>query len=38
MYGVEFTPNAESDLGRLDAPIAQCVLARLRWLAKNLMR
>ena len=31
MYGMEFTSNAESDLSRLDAPIAQRVLKRLRW-------
>ena len=35
MYEVEFTSNAESDLSRLDAPIAQRVLTRLRWLAEN---
>ena len=35
MYEVEFTSNVESDLGRLDAPIAQRVLTRLRWLAEN---
>jgi len=36
MYRVDFTPDAESDLARLDAPIAaQRVLRRLRWLAEN---
>ena len=35
MYDVEFTANAESDLGRLDAPIAHRVLTRLRWLTEN---
>jgi mRNA interferase RelE/StbE len=35
MYQVDFTPDAESDLARLDAPIAQRVLKRLQWLAKN---
>ncbi len=35
MYEVEFTANAESDLDRLGAPIAQRVLTRLRWLAEN---
>ncbi len=35
MYQVDFTPGAESDLSRLDAPIAQRVLKRLRWLAEN---
>ena len=35
MYELEFTSNAESDLGHLDAPIAQRVLKRLRWLAEN---
>jgi len=36
MYQVDFTPGAESDLSRLDVPIAQRVLKRLRWLAENL--
>lgn len=35
MYQADFTPDAESDLSRLDAPIAQRVLKRLRWLAEN---
>ncbi len=35
MYGVEFTSNAETDLARLDAPVAQRVLKKLRWLAEN---
>ena len=35
MYNVEFTPDAESDLGRLDKSIAQRVLEKLRWLAEN---
>lgn len=35
MYEVEFTPDAEADLARLDAPAAQRVLKRLRWLAEN---
>ena len=34
-YDVEFTPNAESDLSRLDASVAQRVLNRLRWLSEN---
>lgn len=34
-YQVDFTPDAESDLSRLDAPIAQRVLKRLRWLAAH---
>ena len=36
MYHVEFTPNAEADLARLEASVAQRVLNRLRWLAENL--
>ena len=36
MYHVDFAPDAEADLGRLDAPVAQRVLKKLRWLAKNL--
>lgn len=35
MYRVEFTAGAETDLARLDKPIAQRVLKRLRWLAEN---
>ena len=35
MYELEFTSNAESDLSRLGAPMAQRVLTRLRWLAEN---
>ena len=35
MYAVDFTPTAESDLARLDAPFAQRVLKRLRWLSEN---
>ncbi|MBM3334691.1 type II toxin-antitoxin system RelE/ParE family toxin [Candidatus Sumerlaeota bacterium] len=30
-----FTDGAEADLARLDKPIAQRVLKRLRWLAEN---
>ncbi len=35
MYKVGFTPNADDDLTHLDAPIAQRVLKKLRWLAEN---
>lgn len=35
MYHVEFAPNAEADVARLSAPIAQQVLKRLVWLAEN---
>ena len=35
MYQVDFTPGAEMDLARLDKPIAQRVLRKLRWLAEN---
>ncbi|WP_041334214.1 type II toxin-antitoxin system RelE family toxin [Roseiflexus sp. RS-1] len=36
MAQVEFTESAQSDLARLDKPIAQRVLKKLRWLAENL--
>ena len=36
MYQVVFTPDAEADLARLDTPVAQRVLKKLRWLAQNL--
>ena len=35
MYHVAFTPDAETDLARLDKSIAQRVLKKLRWLAEN---
>ena len=35
MYQVDFTSNAEADLARLDVPVVQRVLKRLRWLAEN---
>ena len=35
MYNVVFTPNAEADLGRLNARNVQRVLKKLRWLAEN---
>ena len=35
-YDVEFTSNAKSDLGRLDAKITRRVLEKLDWLADNL--
>jgi len=35
MVQVEFTEAAQSDLARLDKPIAQRVLKKLRWLAEN---
>jgi len=35
MYHVNFTPNAETDLSRLDKSIAQQVLKKLRWWAEN---
>lgn len=38
MYEVNFTSHADSDLRRLDAPIAQRLLTRLRWLAENFDR
>ncbi len=36
MAQVEFTESAQSDLARLDKPVAQRVLKKLRWLAENL--
>jgi len=35
MFQVEFTEVAQSDLARLDKPMAQRVLKKLRWLAEN---
>ncbi len=35
MYEVEFTSQGSEDLGRLDRPVAQRVLNRIRWLAEN---
>jgi len=35
MFQVEFTAGAQSDLARLDKPMAQRVLKKLRWLAEN---
>jgi mRNA interferase RelE/StbE len=35
MYQVEFLPQAINDLQRLDPPIAQRVVNKLRWLAEN---
>ena len=32
---MNFTSNAEADLARLDVPVVQRVLKRLRWLAEN---
>jgi len=36
MYQVGFTPDANADLARLDPPVAQRILTKLRWLADNL--
>jgi mRNA interferase RelE/StbE len=35
MFQVEFTVAAQTDLARLDKPMAQRVLKKLRWLAEN---
>lgn len=35
MFQVVFTAGAEADLARLDKPVAQRVLKKLRWLAEN---
>lgn len=34
-YHVEFTPEAERDLSRLDREVAQRVVNRIRWLAQH---
>jgi mRNA interferase RelE/StbE len=35
MYQVQFLPEATEALGRLDKPVAQRLLKKLRWLAEN---
>ncbi len=35
MYNIGFTSDGDADLARLDTPIAQRVLRKLRWLAEN---
>lgn len=35
MYHVQFTPTATDDLSRLNKPIAQRILTKIRWLAEN---
>jgi len=35
MYHVYFTPEADSDVARLDRPLAQRLFKKLRWLAEN---
>lgn len=35
MYNVHFTPTAIADLDRLDKPVAQRILNKIQWLAKN---
>jgi mRNA interferase RelE/StbE len=35
MYRVELLPQAINDLRRLDKPVAQRILNKLRWLAEN---
>ena len=35
MYHVEFTPTAAEDLARLNKPITQRILTKIRWLAEN---
>ncbi len=35
MFQVEFTSGAVDDLARLDKPVAQRILKKLRWLAEN---
>lgn len=31
MYHVDFTPDAEADVARLDRPLAERLLKKLRW-------
>jgi predicted HTH domain antitoxin len=35
MYEVEFMSQAEADLSRLDKPVAQRILKKIRWLSEN---
>jgi mRNA interferase RelE/StbE len=35
-YSVEFRPEAESDLSRLDKDVAQRIMNRIKWLAEHL--
>ncbi len=35
MFQVDFTAGAETDLARLEKPVAQRVLKKLRWLPEN---
>ena len=34
-YALIFSPRARRDMSRLDPPVAQAVLDKLRWLAAN---
>jgi len=36
MYKVEFTPQAEESLARLDKNIAQRIVNKIEWLSQNL--
>jgi len=35
-YSVEFTPQAEEDLSRLDKTIAQYIANKIDWLSQNI--
>jgi mRNA interferase RelE/StbE len=35
-FHVEFTPKAVHDFSRLDKPIAQRILDKIKWLSQNL--
>lgn len=35
LYNVRFTPQAKSDLARLDRVVAKRALTRIRWLTEN---
>ena len=35
-FVIEFTPQAEDDMARLDKPVAQNVVNKIAWLAQNI--
>jgi mRNA interferase RelE/StbE len=35
-YSVEFTPQAEEDLSRIDKPIARNIANKIEWLSQNI--
>jgi len=34
-YQIRFMPEAATDLGRLDKPVAQRIITKLKWLSRN---